>query len=158
MNLSYLTVLLVVVSVGLRLVDSADDICSLSPDAGDCKGACPRYYYDAKRGRCRRFTYGCCGGNANNFKTKSLCETVCKPKGKYSSTNSQYIYTFLPTRSVTLICFLACIAIACLIGACTIQTCPNYPDAICRAVCPCTSLWLYDGQDVTNRCHDPKPE
>uniref|UniRef100_K1RCH9 Tissue factor pathway inhibitor 2 n=1 Tax=Magallana gigas TaxID=29159 RepID=K1RCH9_MAGGI len=52
-------------------------VCSLRPDVGECEGICPRFYYDARRRTCRRFNYGCCGGNANNFKTKALCQRVC---------------------------------------------------------------------------------
>lgn len=40
------------------------------------RGACPRYYYDARRQTCRKLNYGCCGGNANNFKSKALCLCV----------------------------------------------------------------------------------
>lgn len=47
---------------------------SFPPNVG--KGACPRYYYDARRQTCRKLNYGCCGGNANNFKSKALCLCV----------------------------------------------------------------------------------
>lgn len=103
------------------------DPCSLPMDAGNCRGYCPRYYYDARRRSCRSFTYGCCGGNANNFVSKQLCEKSCKPR--------------------------RCPEIACLIGACTIQRCENFPNATCFAVCPCdNSRWVYNGEDVTSRC------
>lgn len=42
---------------------------SFPPNVG--RGACPRYYYDARRQTCRKLNYGCCGGNAN-FKYKAL--------------------------------------------------------------------------------------
>ncbi|XP_078328890.1 uncharacterized protein LOC111115012 [Crassostrea virginica] len=103
--------------------------CGLPPDVGDCDGVCPRWYYDARVGSCRRFNYGCCGGNANNFKTRQLCENVCRQNR-------------------------VCPAIACFVGACTIQTCPNYPKATCFAVCPCTSVWIYNGEDVSSRCNN----
>jgi hypothetical protein len=79
----------------LMKIDFSDvDICSLSPDPGNCKGACPRYYYNAKKKRCIPFSYGCCGGNANNFQTKALCKEVCG-RGMYISINSQRTCTFL---------------------------------------------------------------
>lgn len=55
-------------------------ICRLPPDTGPCDGICPRYYYDYKRRTCRRFDFGCCEGNANNFKTRSQCREVCQSK------------------------------------------------------------------------------
>ncbi|XP_011451126.3 kunitz-type serine protease inhibitor C [Magallana gigas] len=102
-------------------------VCSLRPDVGECEGICPRFYYDARRRTCRKFNYGCCGGNANNFKTKALCQRVCGRRKP-------------------------CPLIFCFVGACTIQTCPNFPKATCVAVCPCESLWIYKGEDVTSRC------
>nr|XP_022309293.1 uncharacterized protein LOC111115010 isoform X4 [Crassostrea virginica] len=42
----------------------------------------------------------------------------------------------------------------CDVGACTIQTCPNFPKATCFAPCPCTSVWIYNGEDVTDRCNN----
>nr|XP_022304428.1 kunitz-type serine protease inhibitor A-like [Crassostrea virginica] len=106
-----------------------EDPCRLPPAAGNCRGFCPRWYYDARLGSCRQFTYGCCGGNANNFKTRRLCENTCREDR-------------------------ACPAIACFVGACTIQTCPNYPEATCFAVCPCESVWIYNGEDVSSRCNN----
>nr|XP_022309696.1 chelonianin-like [Crassostrea virginica] len=103
--------------------------CSLPKKPGPCRGFCPRYYYDSNTDSCHEFTYGCCGGNANNFKTNALCENGCKQ-------------------------FRACPAIACLVPACTFETCPNFPEATCFAPCGCTSIWVYNGEDVTNRCHN----
>ncbi|XP_076360877.1 papilin-like isoform X2 [Tachypleus tridentatus] len=54
--------------------------CSLPQDAGFCTGNFIRYYYDTSRQGCEPFTYGGCGGNENNFKTKQLCESTCIPK------------------------------------------------------------------------------
>ncbi|XP_048749865.1 kunitz-type serine protease inhibitor-like [Ostrea edulis] len=136
MELSYcigllITLALVVVN-GTRYGEppppNTPDICTLPRNPGPCRGACPRYYYDARSGRCRSFTYGCCGGNANNFKTKSLCKRICQPE--------------------------PCPTINCIVGACTIQTCPGVPGATCRAVCTCISVWVYDGEDVSDRCWD----
>lgn len=56
----------------------ADDICSLPAEIGPCHARFSRYYFDAARNRCRRFFYGGCGGNANNFNRKSECKVACK--------------------------------------------------------------------------------
>ena len=52
-------------------------MCTMPLDAGRCSGRVPRYYYDASAGRCERFTYGGCEGNANNFMTLAECEERC---------------------------------------------------------------------------------
>lgn len=36
--------------------------CRLEPDAGDCRAAMPKFYYNPKSGRCEQFTWGGCGG------------------------------------------------------------------------------------------------
>ncbi|XP_056003217.1 fused toxin protein-like [Ostrea edulis] len=106
----------------------AYNVCTLPLRVGRCRGRCPRYYYDSSERKCLRFNYGCCGGNANNFKTKSLCQRVCMPR--------------------------ICPAIACFASPCQVETCPNYPEASCHLVCPCESMWLHEGEDVTARCRD----
>ncbi|KAM3830460.1 carboxypeptidase inhibitor SmCI-like [Vipera latastei] len=51
--------------------------CKLWARKGRCRGKIPRYYYDAHNKRCRLFTYGGCGGNANNFQTFNECNMAC---------------------------------------------------------------------------------
>lgn len=72
------------VVIANTLITYATGPCSLSAEPGPCRGACPRFYYDASRNSCRPFTYGCCGGNANNFKSKKLCERSCRPRRKFN--------------------------------------------------------------------------
>ncbi|XP_025033138.1 BPTI/Kunitz domain-containing protein-like [Python bivittatus] len=58
----------------------ASESCTLSKlwaKKGWCKAKFPRYYYDARNKRCRLFTYGGCGGNANNFLTLYDCYKEC---------------------------------------------------------------------------------
>jgi len=57
--------------------ENCPSICSLPPDEGPCDAICPRWYYDAAAQDCFEFTYGCCGGNANNFRTYDMCITAC---------------------------------------------------------------------------------
>ncbi|XP_062566159.1 actinia tenebrosa protease inhibitors-like [Saccostrea cucullata] len=103
-------------------------ICSLPKEPGNCRGYCPRYYYDTKTGTCQRFIYGCCGGNLNNFATLKLCNRICRLR--------------------------VCPYIACIRRACTFETCPAFPEATCVAVCPCESVWIYNGEDVTDQCNN----
>uniref|UniRef100_A0A8D2L084 BPTI/Kunitz inhibitor domain-containing protein n=1 Tax=Varanus komodoensis TaxID=61221 RepID=A0A8D2L084_VARKO len=51
--------------------------CLLPPEPGRCEAYIPRYYYQPATKRCLTFTYGGCGGNANNFKTREECEQRC---------------------------------------------------------------------------------
>ena len=60
------------------IVDSAeDDACSLEPTAGPCRALLPRYYFDGQDGKCKKFLYGGCSGNTNNFMTEIECMERC---------------------------------------------------------------------------------
>ncbi|CAG4931172.1 unnamed protein product [Parnassius apollo] len=58
-------------------------VCFESKDEGICQpgaGAslnASRWYFNAARNRCERFTYGGCSSNHNNFRTKDECNAVC---------------------------------------------------------------------------------
>lgn len=52
-------------------------ICSLSEVVGRCRAAFQRWYFNMEKGKCQRFIYGGCGGNANNFMTQAACEKFC---------------------------------------------------------------------------------
>ena len=53
-------------------------VCNLPRVVGRCRAAFPRWYFNRATGRCQRFIFGGCGGNANNFKTKAQCERTCR--------------------------------------------------------------------------------
>ncbi|XP_036359006.1 papilin-like [Octopus sinensis] len=63
-------------------------VCKLPFDVGPCEGAFPRFYYDYKSQECRRFTYGGCLGNRNNFKTIQYCQKACGNFQKYVRTQT----------------------------------------------------------------------
>merc|ERR1711860_244256 len=48
----------------------------MAKDAGRCRAAITRYYFDGKR--CSKFTWGGCGGNKNNFKSNAECMAKCR--------------------------------------------------------------------------------
>ncbi|VDD78973.1 unnamed protein product, partial [Mesocestoides corti] len=60
---------------GPEAVDTA--VCQLPLEQGNCLANFQRWGFDASRGRCVQFTYGGCGGNANNFESKEACEQRC---------------------------------------------------------------------------------
>lgn len=51
--------------------------CHGSADPGPCRAAFPRYFYDPATNSCKRFTYGGCMGNANNFVSEDECLRSC---------------------------------------------------------------------------------
>jgi len=54
-------------------------VCSLPAEVGECDAAITRYAFNTKTKRCESFTYGGCGGNANNFTSFEDCVTACGP-------------------------------------------------------------------------------
>jgi hypothetical protein len=64
---------------GTPEVESSDQLhvsCLAKPDAGNCRGARPAFYYDYHTDSCRRFLYGGCGGNVP-FATLEDCVKRC---------------------------------------------------------------------------------
>ncbi|XP_064462201.1 BPTI/Kunitz domain-containing protein-like [Ornithodoros turicata] len=58
-------------------------VCYLKPDKGPCKGYVPRSYYDPETKSCKRFIYGGCHGNGNNFDTQDGCMKACAKEIPY---------------------------------------------------------------------------
>ena len=59
--------------------------CESKPDTGPCKGAIPRIYFDKTDKRCKKFIYGGCEGNKNNYQTEIECLETCSSKGNLKS-------------------------------------------------------------------------
>lgn len=57
--------------------ETARQICSLEVDAGSCRGAYQRFYYDPSRQSCEEFEFTGCRGNQNNFLTRDDCLNSC---------------------------------------------------------------------------------
>lgn len=53
------------------------DRCSLPRRTGVCRAAFTRYYFNTIDGKCKKFIFGGCNGNANSFKTIDGCEKTC---------------------------------------------------------------------------------
>ncbi|PRD20074.1 UNVERIFIED_CONTAM: Carboxypeptidase inhibitor SmCI [Trichonephila clavipes] len=62
-----------------KLVESqsSSDVCDLPAETGRCFGYFQRYYFDKEDKQCKKFVFGGCGGNANNFKTLEECQGTC---------------------------------------------------------------------------------
>ncbi|KAH8233933.1 hypothetical protein KR032_004077 [Drosophila birchii] len=60
-----------------------DPVCGLPAGADGnglikCAAYMPKFSYYADSNSCKGFTYGGCGGNANNFGALEECEAKCK--------------------------------------------------------------------------------
>merc|ERR1712142_1114513 len=58
--------------------DGSDDPCSLPKAVGQCYAYFRKYYFNSATGKCTKFIYGGCGGNANRFDTKEECQERCE--------------------------------------------------------------------------------
>uniref|UniRef100_A0A8C5SNZ9 BPTI/Kunitz inhibitor domain-containing protein n=1 Tax=Laticauda laticaudata TaxID=8630 RepID=A0A8C5SNZ9_LATLA len=58
------------------------DLCQLPSEHGPCDLKVTRWFYDLKTQRCKKFTYGGCAGNANNFKRRLGCRLRCRKRGE----------------------------------------------------------------------------
>ncbi|XP_050007234.1 WAP four-disulfide core domain protein 6A-like [Alexandromys fortis] len=59
-------------------MDPRDDFCTLPKNIGPCMFRVPRWYYNKETGVCTQFIFGGCMGNRNNFKSESICKSICK--------------------------------------------------------------------------------
>ena len=51
--------------------------CFSRPDHGPCSAFSVRHYYDSQVGDCKKFIYGGCRGNGNNYVSESDCHNAC---------------------------------------------------------------------------------
>ena len=56
----------------------SSELCTLTPEAGPCKGNFERFYFDAKTKKCTPFYYGGCDGVAP-FASYQDCVIACVP-------------------------------------------------------------------------------
>jgi len=81
MEASY-TYIVLLVMVTVAVVCGQDPapssgVCNLPKVQGNCRASMARYYFDTRTGCCKRFRYGGCGSNGNNFNTKHECREAC---------------------------------------------------------------------------------
>nr|XP_042897680.1 papilin [Parasteatoda tepidariorum] len=56
--------------------------CLMKHDTGPCRAYFPKFYYDARTGKCTEFIYGGCQGNGNRFDTEEECLKKCSSMHK----------------------------------------------------------------------------
>lgn len=101
------------------------DFCQLSPGRGRCRMSIQKWFYDSSSGECRNFTWGGCGGNANKFETKSICELVCKPGCRHERCSNTCPNGFIIDAD-------GCSTCRCQLGF-EQESCPSVE---CDAICP----------------------
>jgi len=52
--------------------------CLTPKKAGPCKGAFPRWHYNAASSKCENFVFGGCKDNNNNYLSEQECLNACK--------------------------------------------------------------------------------
>ncbi|KAM4633502.1 kunitz-type protease inhibitor 1-like [Polymixia lowei] len=57
--------------------EQSDLHCLVPMKVGPCRGAFPRWHYNAASGGCETFTFGGCKGNHNNYLSKKECSAAC---------------------------------------------------------------------------------
>nr|XP_053652019.1 LOW QUALITY PROTEIN: uncharacterized protein LOC128702033 [Cherax quadricarinatus] len=115
------------------------DICSQPVQAGVCSGGEARWYYNTETRKCEPFLYSGCGGNGNNFKSKSRCEARCPN------------LVLCPYWSAASMEPMPCSRAK----ACFSQTCHGHPEAICVTdPCTCTANFV-DDQGNPLQCLSP---
>ncbi|KAM9365118.1 carboxypeptidase inhibitor SmCI-like [Pholidichthys leucotaenia] len=58
--------------------------CQLEMVIGPCRGLVARYFFDNTSQQCKRFYYGGCFGNANNFRSMAECQERCQNPAKHA--------------------------------------------------------------------------
>ncbi|KAG7171647.1 Amyloid-like protein 2-like [Homarus americanus] len=91
--------------------------CNQQMLSGMCRAYIRRWYYDATIGDCKKFIYGGCQGNENNFLSRQHCRAACPDEVTCPEDSGR---TCLVSESL-----------------CINTTCSNHSDSVCR-VTPCT--------------------
>ena len=65
-------------------------VCRLAVDAGPCRDAYNRWYFDPERSTCVPFVFGGCAGNMNRFKNFESCINFCSAGIQDAERNQQH--------------------------------------------------------------------
>lgn len=78
--------------------EMANPACQEQPDAGMCRAAFTKYYFNQQTQKCQTFTWGGCGGNVP-FDTLNACQETCgtvsKNKSEALSDQAQHLHARL---------------------------------------------------------------
>lgn len=95
--------------VGFRLIEKEsdavifeqedEDVCQLSSDAGPCRAAFEKYFYNKDTKSCETFIYGGCDGNGNRFDNVEDCQNKCGEKESRSDSISMKEVCAMPSET-----------------------------------------------------------
>ena len=72
--------------------------CLLEKDRGPCDDAKNiRFFFNKKTNKCKKFKYGGCEGNKNNFPSKTACKNYCKVG--VAKKRSEYMFKLMMATS-----------------------------------------------------------
>ncbi|VVC86247.1 unnamed protein product [Leptidea sinapis] len=74
--------------------------CALSFDYGNCFGYFNRWAWDSLTRTCKRHLYSGCGGNQNNFQTKTECLNTCLKPPNNTLVRSNMLTTCIPALNI----------------------------------------------------------
>ncbi|XP_061697459.1 tissue factor pathway inhibitor a isoform X2 [Syngnathoides biaculeatus] len=79
------------------IVSDDKNPCHLPEAEGPCRGLVTRYFFDSNTLQCKRFYYGGCFGNANNFRSIAECQAKCQKQDIEVQTTAKKINDVQPT-------------------------------------------------------------
>ncbi|XP_073495223.1 kunitz-type protease inhibitor 1 isoform X2 [Phyllobates terribilis] len=65
------------VTITVLTKEQTEDYCHAPRKVGRCRGAFPRWWYNAEVNECEGFTFGGCNSNKNNYVSKEDCRQTC---------------------------------------------------------------------------------
>lgn len=69
-----------IIILATRVHEAKSDVCDQPIERGLCLALMHRYAYDKETRECKKFVYGGCGGNKNNFRSLEECRSACVGK------------------------------------------------------------------------------
>ena len=130
------------------------NVCELPVETGLCRANMPRWFYNAETQKCEQFTFGGCGGNANNFYSKQQCENRCPDLvlcPAFLSASGAAAASSIMTGET-----MAMMSSCSRNEACRGQTCHGQPEASC-SVDPCSCRPIFRDADGTEVQCLPQP-
>ena len=69
------------------------DLCDRPARTGRCAAYFERFYWDKGVSKCRKFIYGGCGNNGNNFETEEECLQTCASGDQTAASGARLDHT-----------------------------------------------------------------
>ncbi|KAK2846444.1 hypothetical protein Q5P01_009443 [Channa striata] len=90
--------------------------CEVEPEAGPCRAAFTRWFYNHKTGNCEMFTYGGCRGNENNYDSKESCTAACTvffdSQGEDHHGRTAALFLFVTLAAISVLLLVAVVVVS----------------------------------------------